>query len=222
MRADEIAALMVAGMQQQANGNSNIGWHTGVIESWDDLTGLNSVRINGNIFSNLPLLASNNTVRIEEGEVVGIIRVGTQYFVLGAVRAAGRGAGLRLATARVGTSESTSSTSWTDLATVGPDVTTYCNGRVQMTYGGMILCDASGAQSKTGGISVEVTGPTSVGPTAFDPAQLAAVNVYSAASVMVTDTIELPPGQYRFRLKYISANGNNIQFQSRRLTVMPY
>ncbi|MEU0467218.1 hypothetical protein ABZ215_24725 [Amycolatopsis sp. NPDC006131] len=94
MRAEEIAALMVAGFQQQTTGNTDIGYHTGVIESWDTLTGLNTVDINGVTFTNLKVLSTGAGIVLSPGDTVVIMRFQTQYFILGRVSAPGAGAAL--------------------------------------------------------------------------------------------------------------------------------
>ncbi|TKG58044.1 hypothetical protein, partial [Prauserella endophytica] len=67
MRSSDIAALLVAGMQQQVTGATELGWHTGVVLSWDDLTGLNTVEIKGQAFTNLKVLSTGAVQPFQDG-----------------------------------------------------------------------------------------------------------------------------------------------------------
>jgi hypothetical protein len=71
--AADIAALMVAGMAPPA-GNSDIGFHQGVVQSWDELTGVNTVLVNGTSRSNLKCLSIGAGISLTAGDTVGLLR----------------------------------------------------------------------------------------------------------------------------------------------------
>lgn len=125
MRSDDIAALMVAGMQSQVTGNTDIGYHLGTVLSWDDTTGLNSVQINGATFNNLRVITAGPGISIATGDTIVVLRYQTSYFIMGKVAAPGAGAAIRSVSAYVDPGGGTASATYVDLATAGPSVTTY-------------------------------------------------------------------------------------------------
>jgi len=120
--AIQIADLITAGMRGPT-GPEDAAFHTGVIQSWDESSGLNSVAINGVVLSNLRSVQSGIGVQYQVGDVVMVVRKQTQYFILGKVAAPGGSAANQIRYAEVSTLETTASTSYTDLATSGPIAT---------------------------------------------------------------------------------------------------
>lgn len=232
MKTEEIASLLVAGMQQSVSGNSDLGWHTGVIQSWDDTSGVNSVLINDNSFTNLRVLSTGAVQPFQVGDVVGIIRVGTQYFILGKVRAPGAGAGERIASSRVNALVTQAGTAggWVDLTSFGPSVTLYVGSSRRV----LVLHSCEIAVSRAGGYQgVQVTGASSIAPeTAITDAYLTYNNLDSVsigqsvtATTLVTAGNGLQQGQNTFTCKYkvdVAAGGTGAQFNNRVLTVIPF
>lgn len=62
-----------------------IDFHTGQIIAWNSNTNTNRILVLGTIMENLPILTAANTSGLVVGAAVGILRVKTQYFVLGRV-----------------------------------------------------------------------------------------------------------------------------------------
>ena len=62
---------------------TDLGFRQGVVVSWDESTGTNAVNVNGVILNNLPSLNLGEFVILQPGDVVGLLRAGTTYFILG-------------------------------------------------------------------------------------------------------------------------------------------
>lgn len=73
-----------------------IGFHTGLITSWDQLTGVNTVNVGGTDMANLSVLSPSTTIGLRAGMSVGVLRVRTRYFILGKISAPGAGAALSI------------------------------------------------------------------------------------------------------------------------------
>lgn len=234
MRADDIAALLVAGMQQQATGNSDLGWHQGTVLAWDEATGLNTVQINGNQFQNLLVLSTSNSIMISPGDNVGILRVQSQYFILGRVQAPGAGAALRIQSNVVHTFETTTSPypTYTDLTTVGPTVSNVYIGSSRRCL--VLLNSFIQVSNSSGYMSFTVSGASSIAATAFIPAANRFYNTANGGptsggtvgrTVVVTAADGLQQGFNTFTAKYcrdVVNNGTGADFSERVLTVFPF
>lgn len=62
-----------------------LDFHTGRIISWNSTTATNRVEVLGRIMVNLPVLTSAGSVGLENDVLVGILKVRTQYFILGRI-----------------------------------------------------------------------------------------------------------------------------------------
>lgn len=116
--------------------------------------------------------------------------------------------------AYISTSQTTTSTSFTDLSTAGPSVTTTTGTTALAIWGCRV--DNSGASSLSV-MSCAVTGSTAVG---------ASDSRYFGGSAFVTGTMAvfysaLTPGSHTFTCKYRVTGGTGT-FERRRLTVIPF
>lgn len=84
---------VIAKATQPPVGPEDSAFHTGVINTWNSLTGVNTVTVNGVILANLKALHSGIGIKFNAGDVVIVMRKGTQYFVMGKVSAPGGSAG---------------------------------------------------------------------------------------------------------------------------------
>ena len=91
---DDILSEIMAAARQAPQASTEMGWHTGVILSWDEITGVNSVQVQGNTVHNLKVVTAGAGVVLTVGDTVGILRYQTTYFILGRVAAPGAGAAL--------------------------------------------------------------------------------------------------------------------------------
>jgi hypothetical protein len=94
-------------------------FNQGIVTTWDEATGNNSIMVNGNTFSNFRVLSTSDSIFLAAGDTVGLLRFQSTYFILGRIAAPGLGAGLKPRADAIDTTESTSSTADTDLAAPG-------------------------------------------------------------------------------------------------------
>lgn len=233
MKSADIAALLVQGFQTQNNGNTDIGMHSGVVQTWDELTGLNSILINGNTFNNLSVLASSAITPFQTGDVVEIMRVQSQYFILGRVRAPGAGAAERIASARVASLQTVpNGGSMADLAgSAGPSVSLYVGSarRVLVIHN----CEVFIGGVVDGGVGTSLQGVAVSGVSTM-AAETAITNAYGSgtpgmggsytATTLVTATNGLNQGLNTFTAKYRATAGGaqSCQVNNRVLTVIPF
>jgi hypothetical protein len=76
---------VLAEVHAVATAMPSLDFHTGQIIAWDSASQTNQVLVLGRLMFNLPILTSANTTGLEVGSAVGILRVRTQYFILGRV-----------------------------------------------------------------------------------------------------------------------------------------
>jgi hypothetical protein len=233
MKPEDIAAALAQGFgTQNSNGNSDIGIHTGTIVSWDEVTGLNSVLINGNTFNNLPVLSTSNSIMLSPGDVVQVERKQSQYFILGRVQAPGAGAALNWRSARINTQESTTSTTYTDLTTVGPSVSNVYIGSSRRCI--VLTTGRIGVSGNGGYFSFAVSGASTIAP---DDSRAAftfgtqQVTLANTNVTLLTAADGLNPGFHTFTMKYRFDSGTVFGgppgtgpalFLIRTITVMPF
>lgn len=121
-------------------------------------------------------------------------------------------------TVYVSTSQTTTSTSYTDLATAGPAVTVTCGSRA------IVMAQAFTSNSTQGNrsfLSVAVSGSSSVAAADDWAAIYESGNANDGSSVSTTYLFEgLTAGSNTFTMKY-RANGGTGAWSLRRLTVIP-
>lgn len=82
---------VLAGIHAQATAMPTLDFHTGQIIAWDGDSQTNQVLVLGRLMNNLPILTSAGMTGFEVGASVGILRIRTQYFVLGRIVDQGTG-----------------------------------------------------------------------------------------------------------------------------------
>lgn len=80
-RVDDLAPLF-------AGGEAEVGFRQGVVTAWDQTTGMNTVNIGGTLVDDLPVLTVNDVSIIAVGDVVGLLRFQSTFFILGRVQPA--------------------------------------------------------------------------------------------------------------------------------------
>jgi hypothetical protein len=214
----------------------------GVVLAWDPITAHNVIRYRGTDLHDLPIVASNSEVsQIRPGDVVMLHLIGaagaSTAYVVGRVTRPGTPAAgsfmelFGLQTASVDTTESTSSSAYTDLTTPGPSVVV----RIGKSGRAMVWLSASvgvgGNQHPAGFMSFEASGPTPVAATdrtalsvfsaiISGTSTTAPVTVQASRAVQVSD---LAPGTYTFTAKYAAFNIGTlgVTFEFRNITVLP-
>lgn len=143
----------------------NLTYRQGTIVSFNQISGQNTVRVGKATLTDLPLLGVAEAATLTAGATVGIQSIGRQMFIVGRIvrpnTAAYTDAVNRLSnsivSAEITTSEDTTSTSYTDLATVGPTVpiTVKSSGKMLIIVSADIIAPDTGIAS--GGLmTVEV------------------------------------------------------------------
>ncbi|MEV0902886.1 hypothetical protein [Actinoplanes sp. NPDC049802] len=136
MRSDDLVPLLTA-----PAAGPGAGFRQGVIVTWDQETAESTVLVGRSLMTNLPILNTSEAAILAAGDVVGILTAGATWGILGRFTIPGTPeavsalSSLRTASASVSTSETTSSVSFTDLATAGPEVqiAVGASGRVLVT-----------------------------------------------------------------------------------------
>lgn len=66
-------------------GEPDIGFRQGIVRAWDEKTGTNEIEVSGARLTNLPCLNIGEFVILQPGDVVGLLRYKTSYFILGRI-----------------------------------------------------------------------------------------------------------------------------------------
>lgn len=234
----DMAAMLVPRLEQAAQ-SSNIGWHTGVIQSWDELTGLNTVDVAGTVFNNVLVLSTGAPQAYTPGDVVIVLRLNTQYFVVGKVRQPGYGAGERIASDRVAEhvtnvgAAGVGSSYGHISGSYGPEVTVYIGSArralvihsCEINVWGIPEVDTRGRLDQAVAISGASDRPPASAVTNAYHRGIAETDGSVSASTLVTADDGLQQGQNTFtclyRIDEESLNGG-LSVNNRVLTVIPF
>lgn len=126
-----------------------------------------------------------------------------------------------LTESEITTAETTSNTSYINLATVGPTVTTTTGSKALVMWCAQIENTANGG---FGIVSVDISGATT--QAANDGYSLVleqtSDNTGQAVSASTAKVFNLTPGSNTFTLKYRASGGGTSNFSRRRLIVLPF
>lgn len=223
----DIAPLFAA----LAGASAAVGFRQGVVRAWNPVTAENTVEVAGALIDNVPVLNTNEALLLAPGDVVGILTSGPSWCILGRLTIPGTSGAasalnaIRTASATVTTYETTATSTWHDLPTVGPVVmaTIGASGRcLVFITSTIILLTTDGAG---GEVTYEITGATTVSPGDSPPA----LTWYGPAGSGPTATRlvlqgGLNPGLHTFTAKYRAVDfgpGGLGRFGGRNLTVIP-
>ncbi|NBH01931.1 hypothetical protein [Amycolatopsis sp. SID8362] len=214
-------------------GGSDIAHYTGQILSWDELTGLNSVLVNGATVSNLRVIRGGIGLAYQPGDTVLIEKRMSQWYILGNVGAPGAGAANQIGSAEVTTSETTGSTTYTDLATPGPSLTVNIGSsrRCLLMVGARISCagtasnayiGGSATANVTGASNIPIVGTVSLGVLAQTSPVAGGVGTFTRNFVL-TAANGLNQGANTFTMQYRSNFASPVcGFSERNITVIPF
>ena len=236
----DIASLFSA---RPSKPSQDVRFRQGTIVSWDNLTLENVIDVGGTELSDLPVLGLAEVATYEAGDVVGILVIGNEdhgktYAVIGQITAPDTPAALSalsflaafIQTDEVSTLETTNSTSATDLATVGPEVT------VRIGPSGLAIVFVSAemfiSTSTNGTVRRALSGYTISGATtrAFTTVLVGAKHQESAACALcqvgrytaVDLCSGLTAGNNTFKMQYLCSNAaDQVGFGSRQIIVFP-
>jgi hypothetical protein len=222
--ADDLTTLFTSQPDRPA---TPIHYRQGVIQSWDPTNLNNEVLVGRTIYTNLPVLGVGEAASYRPGITVGLAVIDSTWAIIGRFVEPGTAdaqdaitqIGQRAITATVLAAETTTSTSYTDLATIGPRISNVripASGKASVTIGAQFV--AVTAPLTAGSVGVEVSGSTSIAPSSqkslFLIGNTAALN---ASKKVLFDSLPVG-GLCTFTLKYLT-NGSNHEFSNRDITV---
>jgi hypothetical protein len=218
---DELQSLFV---NQPGGLASSVDYVQGTIRSWTSTSGANVVELPGGTqLRNVKILNASVFTSFSVGDSVGLLLINNQYTIVGKIKSAGNGLE-SVQYNSVHVLESTTSTSFTDLATVGPSVTTYIgpSRACIVLIGGLIF-----AANNIAYMSCSVGGANSIAPGAavWSPAQYGPPSTASAYSQTTCTALNfltgLNQGMTTFTAKYAIDGTLLASFNNRNIMVMP-
>jgi len=221
-------------VQRDPSGSRDIGLRQGVITAWDDLTGQNTVNVEGEEFTNLDCVQSGIGISYAAGDSVVVMKKQSTYFILGKVASSNGMAGSAIQEVVYGYSDTVGSTGggWIDVPTAPVSVTAYIGSsrkciviwRADVSVNnslGEVSWDVTGASSITvasrAGMSMIMDATSSGSPST-------AVKATLAGFYTVRPSIGLKQGLNTFTMKYrvaLHGSGTVSVFGSPQMTVIP-
>jgi len=248
--AKDIAELLAAAQPQP---NRGLHFGQGTILAWDPETFESAIDFRGVTLRNPGVLSGPDALTYREGDVVALQGWApnggfSSWWIIGRVITPGPGAGAaaidwmtselgaQIAAAVFGNriqfntvvdNEATNSTSYTNLATVGPTISNVeisDTGRALVMLYARMSGQKGGSNISTPHMSYQISGATSL-----SPSDLRALQVHSETDDAVTATTAvfmhttLNEGQNTFQAKYKMGSGQTeARFTQRTLIVIPF
>ncbi|MEV6879784.1 hypothetical protein [Amycolatopsis sp. NPDC051128] len=214
-------------------GSSDLAHIQGEVLSWDEASGVNSVLVNGAAVSNLKVIQSGIGLQYSPGDTVMVERRMTQWYIVGKIGAPGGSNVNQIKAAEVSATEITGSTTYTDLATFGPQLTINIGSsrRCLLMTGVRIVCAGTASNAYIGGSStVNVTGASDIPivgtVTAGMLAQTTPIVGFSSnhnRNFVLTAGHGLNPGANTFTMQYRSNFASpTCAFAERYIIVIPF
>lgn len=212
----------------------------GVIVAWNPITAENTVNVDGVQLADLPVLNTSEAVLLAPGDVVAILasgRAAQSWAILGRLTIPGTPAAASalsavsagIAAGVVNTLESTSSTTFGDLATVGPSATV----TIRPSGKALVIVSVQMGSSSVGTTIGAATAFEASGATTLGTSSARSVSWYEDHGAVTSATrvdqfggtfyvVGLDPGLTTFTLKYRSqVTGLNADFADRVIVVIP-
>ena len=226
---DDLAALF---LPPPAGAGTPMTYRQGVVVAWNPETAENTIRVGGTDLTDIPILGLGQGTTLRVGDVVGLMLVGSSWAIMGQLVIPGTTQAARAISvpsantysASTAAFETRDTSTWGDLATVGPivdDVQIGPSGRclVYITSTIVMLVTAGGGE-----MAYEISGATTVGTGDTPPA----LSYYGPAGSGPTSTRlvlqeGLTPGIHTFTAKYSAPDfsaGGSARFGGRNLTVV--
>ena len=227
MRSDDISQDM---MPREPAGQRDIGLRLGTILAWDNLTGANTVDIEGQQFQDLKAIQGGIGIRYTPGDVVVIMKKQTTFFIFGRVASVGGAAGAAVVsdTNNLVYNTGSSGGSFANFPDNGPVVTTYIGSSRRALL--IWSADCSVSQSKAEiGWAVSGASTMASGSFAATTAQLAEQTTATVVAATVTGSYVmgsgagLKTGVNTFTMQYRTElfGGTGANYGNRSLTVIP-
>lgn len=225
-RADDLVPLL------GGEPSPGVGFRQGVVMSYNQATAENTVLVGGTLMTNLSIFNSSEALLLAPGLVVGILTVGSTWFIMGRITIPGQPdaatalLALRTASATEPSQEGTTTTSYTNLATTGPVVSFALGASGRFLVLTTSMFDYAVNNGQAGGwMSYDVAGPSNL--SASDVRSVKSVLLSSSNWIAggrftaVTYHSGMTPGNYTVTAKYKSISGvNTVNFADRNITVI--
>lgn len=221
-------------------------YRQGTIVTFNPNTLENTVLVSGSTFTNLPLLGVAEAATLVAGSVVGLIAVADTWAIIGRFVVPNTPGAIQAITLlnqsifahSITTAETTASTTYTDLATVGPTVTVNVgpSGRLVILQAALFGGGAAAGVSPVyeARASVDVSGANTISASdatifAQRRFQNIAIGGGTGATVSWVDQLSmstitvlsgLNTGNTTITMKYRSPNATTLTFQNRSLVVI--
>ena len=213
---------------------SGVGYRQGVVREWNQATAENVIEVGGTALVNLPVLNTSDALLLAPGDVVGIITAGSSWAVLGRLTVPGTPAAAsalavvssRIRAAAVNDVEGTISTTYTDLTTVGPqltDVPISASGKALVIVSAE-LQQFTGDANQGGSASFTVSGATTVAADITNRLMISRTDDSGSNNLRIRSSSvhlveSLNAGLHTFTMVYRSEDGAPVQWLNRTLTV---
>jgi hypothetical protein len=220
-----------------------VGYRQGIVRAWNPATAENTVDVDGALVDNLSILNTNNdALQLAAGDVVGILTTGaaaSSWAILGRLTIPGTPAAESLLSqvssgidaAVITTQQTTTSTTYTDLATVGPSatVTIRPTGKALVVVSSQMAFAEVSTQETGAAVSFVASGANSIGTSSQrsvnswlsvggPPASIGRTDQYGATFYLSG----LNTGETTFTLKYkTQMTGKTAYFADRVIVVWP-
>lgn len=238
MDAAGIATLITQGMAPPV-GSEDMGFHTGVIQSWDEASGTNVVVVQGVSMPNLKTVQGGIGVLYQPGDVVAVMRFQITYFVFGKIAAPGAGAANQIRSASVNAEINCNLQGYAPLpGSSGPTLNSVYIGSSRRAL--VILSALTQVNNSTGSMGFSVTGASGISAnldratyleTRPNQTSAAGTSVGSSCTkaVLITSAEGLNSGFNNFDALYQVTDrggpggaGSGAVFRSRSITVIPF
>jgi len=226
-RADDLTDLFTA---QPTGPATPIMYRQGIIQTWNPTTLQNTVRVGQTTLTDLPVLGVAEAASYREGTTVGLAIINSTWAIIGRfvipntddAQDAITQISQRAQTATILTQESTDSSTFVDLATVGPQVLNVripASGKVEVVISAQFTAHDPDPVS-VGSVGVQVSGSTTIAPDSKQSLLFLAPNpagIQASRSVLFTG---LPVGgNCHFKLMYRADGSTLMDFAFRDIIV---
>lgn len=208
-----------------------MSYRQGTVTKFNRATLENTVVVGGATFTDLPVLGVADAAALGPGSVVGLMAVRSTWAIVGRLVQPGTPEATdaitrvsqQIYTNTIATNETTSSITFTDLATVGPtvDVTIGASGRALV-----ILSVSMAVPNKGGAMGFEISGASTLAASLIRSAALSDSDTVSSIGAFFSRVLEvsgLNPGLNTFTAKYVQTSGATpVGFQDRNITVFAF
>jgi hypothetical protein len=208
-------------------GESDLGFHQGVVVTWDSTTNENTILVGGVEIPDVPALSIGDSIMMSAGDVVGLLRFKSTYFVLGRITLPGVSNAFGVKSDQLDLIETMAvpSSSFGDLTTLGPKVTANIGSARRCLVFSSAGIDVTGIG--LGQFGVQVSGVSNILPqtdgTLASSTNNGTLTIQTTMVREYTAADGLNQGVNTFTMKYRLGNStDSVIFSSRNISVFPF